>query len=415
LPGNCVFNIYEDSQKRIWISTDKGIACFDNEAWKTFPETAGKIESGVRYSFLEDAKGNLWIYSTESSTGIVFYDNNAFILYNKSTGLSDNTVNSLFFDPIGRLWVLPENPKNGLSMFDGNRWNKYDVKIGTAVYDYPSVLFNGNALWFYSLTEGITLFDGEKMMKFDTSNGFPDNQIVGVCIDKDHKVWVAVKNAVAVYDNSKWVIYNTQNSKIPSEKITRIFQDVDELICISTGKTHAKFVNGQWEPYQLKKINKEDEILYFKEDGAGNLWYVTRNEFVLMKGGEEIHYAAIDEFQRDAYWFHLFPDGRIMLRLTLSYTADEVFYVFDKKEWTLQKMPKIADWKKGFIEQYTIDSHEVLWFASLYNGLKSFDGANWKLYKKSEGFFSDDIYSVIYDSKNRLWVGSKDNGLVIME
>jgi ligand-binding sensor domain-containing protein len=234
-------------------------------------------------------------------------------------------------------------------------------------------------------------------------------------MDKDQKVWVATEKAVALYENSKWVIYNAQNANIPDDKISAIFQNDEKQICIATEANYAKFVSGQWEIYQVKKVARDNEILYTKIDGAGNTWYVTRNEFVLLKGGEEKHFAAIDEFQKQAQWFHLFTDGRIILWITLGYTGDEVFYVFDKKEWILQKMPKIANWKNGFIEQYTIDNHEVLWFASLYNGLKSFDGVNWKLYKKSEGFFSIDILSVFNDSKNRLWVGSKDNGLVMKE
>lgn len=94
LSYNKTTSIFEDSKKRIWITTQGGGFCYFNkkdETFKTFNSVNGLVNNVV-YQILEDNEGNLWL---STNSGIVRFNPNTNIFknYNVENGLKTNQFN----------------------------------------------------------------------------------------------------------------------------------------------------------------------------------------------------------------------------------------------------------------------------------------------------------------------------------
>jgi len=90
LPSNNIFDIYNDSRKRIWLATADGLCQFDPRQL-TCRVISGKngFPSSLMYGILEDRVGNLWISSTR---GLIRYApaSGIFKTYDVDDGLQSN-------------------------------------------------------------------------------------------------------------------------------------------------------------------------------------------------------------------------------------------------------------------------------------------------------------------------------------
>ena len=57
LPDDSVQSLFEDDHERIWVSTNRGVAYFENGRFTSAPG----IPVGVVHSIAGDGEGNLWI------------------------------------------------------------------------------------------------------------------------------------------------------------------------------------------------------------------------------------------------------------------------------------------------------------------------------------------------------------------
>lgn len=62
LPGNHVFMLFEDDQRRLWIGTNSGLARYDGKTFTKYGTQDGLFANNV-FSAAEGADGNLWIGS----------------------------------------------------------------------------------------------------------------------------------------------------------------------------------------------------------------------------------------------------------------------------------------------------------------------------------------------------------------
>lgn len=94
LPYNKVTGVYEDSNKHLWVTTQGGgFSLFDraSETFSTFNSFDG-LPNEVVYQIVEDDDHNLWL-STNSGLVLFDIDNNTFRSYNVSNGLKTNQFN----------------------------------------------------------------------------------------------------------------------------------------------------------------------------------------------------------------------------------------------------------------------------------------------------------------------------------
>lgn len=157
LPGNIVFALREDAKGNIWIGTTEGLVCFNKKAQtsKIFSMEDG-LPSNVICSIQNDENGNIWL-STHMGISKFVVDENKFVNYYNFDGLQGNefSMGAGFKDQKGQIFF---GGINGVSSF------------------YPSQLYDQRSALKLYLT-GLNILDkpvvlGQKSGGRDVIDGF---------------------------------------------------------------------------------------------------------------------------------------------------------------------------------------------------------------------------------------------------
>lgn len=104
--SNVINSIFQDSEGRLWITTENGLNRFDfdQKSFEHYTKRDG-LPSNVSYSILEDDRGNLWI---STAGGMVDFDPDSgkMDVYTKANGLLNDqfNYNSAFKDDDGHMY-----------------------------------------------------------------------------------------------------------------------------------------------------------------------------------------------------------------------------------------------------------------------------------------------------------------------
>jgi ligand-binding sensor domain-containing protein len=200
---------------------------------------------------------------------------------------------------------------------------------------------------------------------YNTHNGLPGDTIRDIKLDNFNNLWVTFRgNGAATYSNGVWTSYKTTNSDILSNSVTSMGTKPDGSIIIGTANgITMRSASGQWSSYK-DPLAATMSINTIKVASNGWVWVGTQNQG---------------------------------------------FYVDDGTGTGFQnlKLP-------GFENVYTIEEgkyHQSTQFKEIWlgtdNGLLRFDYDSIILkYSTSNGLPDNDVTSLLFDSKKRLWVGT---------
>lgn len=155
-PDNPVLNsriktIFQDQQNHIWVSGEKGVASYNltNDSIKTYTTING-YDLSSSTSIAADNKNRIWIGNMK---GLFLLDGDSIICLNRQTGLPTNEILSLCFDHEKNMLYV--GTSNGLSfldidLFDNNVHPPLEVKIvsikaGDSIHtNYNNLVFKPN-------------------------------------------------------------------------------------------------------------------------------------------------------------------------------------------------------------------------------------------------------------------------------
>jgi len=173
LKNNVIWNIFEDSKKRIWICTGTIVYRFNEERTELKPIhlKTNKSETLAEYSpksVVETSDGLFWI-ATEG-LGLFMYDenNNKIVQYSEENGLPSRHLRSLYKDKNEILWM---GSANGIILFDpkSKRTEQYTQDDGLLTNELKSGASHkgkSGKLYFGS-SKGLIAFMPEEIKEFD--------------------------------------------------------------------------------------------------------------------------------------------------------------------------------------------------------------------------------------------------------
>ncbi len=141
-------SIYQDGENNVWFAGEKGIASYNlkNDSIKVYTKING-YDLSSSTSIISDNKKRIWIGNMK---GLYVLDGNSIKLLNRHTGLPSDEVFSLSYDKVkNKLYI---GTSNGISFFDISLFDSYapsslEVKIlsvtaGDSVYtNYENLMF----------------------------------------------------------------------------------------------------------------------------------------------------------------------------------------------------------------------------------------------------------------------------------
>ncbi|MCU4162958.1 two-component regulator propeller domain-containing protein [Carboxylicivirga caseinilyticus] len=225
LSHNSIFDIIQDTDKRIWIAsfgggidlveeTDQGIT------FKHFLNNKGNL-SFVR-CLIQDREGNIWAGSYEGLISFRFEEininPNAYTIYTYNSGhpvgLNCNDVKTVYEDSFGQLWVGTAG--GGLNLFD-----KYSPDRQGA------------------------------FIKYTKKEGLPSDIVTSVMESKDGVIWVGTENGLAHFDrntktfltyffsNSSFGNFYGENACLRNDNGYLLWGTLDGLLVFDPGELDA--------------------------------------------------------------------------------------------------------------------------------------------------------------------------------
>jgi len=366
---NYVYDLIEDEEGKIWIGTERdGVYIYDGSSYEHITKQNG-LNSNYIYRFYEDRKKDIWILTDEN--GISTIANRDVLFYGREEGLNSNSVLSVLEDEDGNLWVGTDY---GLNLFDIS--NNRTFTPSRHLQDYNDEVWllrelpDGNII-FANADSQILSFDGNSFHDFGKSINLPWVVVYDLLVDRRGILWIGTDKGLGKVtgENFKWA---TETGEIKGQPVWDVFEDSKGRLWAAHEKG-LSFLNDD-EFNNITFDTGETPVYVLAEDEKGQVW-----------AGTKTGIAAVDEKERSALSFDL-PDPFLKESLIL-------------------------------VE----DGYGGLWQGT-NAGLNYFDIGNYHkngtlssihLPFKNYGKGVESIHlSSLRDSKNRIWIGTADAGLI---
>jgi len=372
LPNNIITALSVKSDGGIWVCTyGGGVAAFNNNTFLIINKSTG-LASNTVFDCVDEGNAVVWF---ATASGITKYNpakaDFSYIQITETEGLAKNVVMCTLKDSFGNLWFGTSG--GGVSKLSSERFIHYTAikgVFGTWVY---SILQEKNGLmWFATSEGGVTTYDGKIYKRFSERSGFTASKVKCIQQDSQGNIWLGtIADGVYMYNGKTFRHYNTRNG-LSSNFINYILADASGRILLATaGGGISCLIPSANNTYKIQNIRPRDgltsdRINTLVVDRLGDIWAGTS------VGVTRIRYSEKDKT--------FICDNGIIQELT-SHTV-----------------------------RCAVADHDGIFFGTADIGLIAYYGKKTFTFTKQNGLSSNNIYSCIFDAEGNLWIGT-DKGV----
>jgi ligand-binding sensor domain-containing protein/serine phosphatase RsbU (regulator of sigma subunit) len=164
ISSNYVNDILLDSKGKIWISTNKGLNCYDTtskkiEHFRLDIKDSSSISTDDVFGVTEDRAGTIWV-ATSFGFGKLDRATGKLKNYTTKKGLADNFVNAILADSLGYLWI---STNKGICSFDPVKetFNIYGLEDGLQdeEFNVGAAYYGKSGYMYFGGVNGMNYFD----------------------------------------------------------------------------------------------------------------------------------------------------------------------------------------------------------------------------------------------------------------
>jgi len=281
-PFRMTRKIRKDNKGNFVMAAFEDIIRYDSTSFSTLPKADG-FESFEAFDALEDAKGNIWIAST--NYGVFCYNGKDFKHFTTNEGLVHNRTMELFEDRTGNIWI---GTMGGVSCYNGKSFRNFTTKTGLSHNDVNTITQDKTGkIWFG--TRGLPCIYDSSTTKFTpiiNKSDTPLANVWSIIEDRKGNIWIGSQNGLFRYDGNVY-------TKLTTAFINGIHEDNKGNIWTISPTGILSYYDG----YSL--LNGElvlvevfrDNNMFFRviEDKMGNIWVGTLRG-VFRYDGKNIHF-----------------------------------------------------------------------------------------------------------------------------
>jgi ligand-binding sensor domain-containing protein len=408
--------------------------------FKNYSADQGLPESEVK-TICQDSRGNLWIGT--SGKGLIRFDGYNFYLYGEEQGLLNDSINTIVQDASGNLWIGTER---GAYIYNGRNFQRFGHLSHQAI---TAVLSDGKQnIWLGTKKEGLYKYDGKNITSFKTTfKGVLDHTINCLYLDRESNLWAGTSTGLAKYNPQQFRFF-TKEDGLPSNSINALAEDsngvlwfaTDVGICRYDGKEFSNFseVNGapQNRIYTVKADNKNNiwcgaTTGIFKHDGKrfrnyditpgqskisvscsykdaeGNLWFGTSQGLSKLDSDRFTHYPENDQMGKRVYSIIESLNGNIICSTSLGGTT-----VFDGQQYSL--LDKREGFTSSIVQCFYYSADSSLWVGTQDDGVYKFSKSGTHHYTREEGVPINNVTGFVVDGAQNMWIASADSGVMVI-
>lgn len=400
VPANYILTVFHDLENRIWIGTNRGLYRYKDEEYIFVPiDTSGKAQYIT--SIYEDRCGDFWI-AAESG------------VYRLRTGPEPSVFRldeTVLADPLvikGRrefLWIGTKT--NGLvqiaytdSGYELIR--RYAPSDGLPREPVNDILIgNSGELWL-ATWQGLGRLNPQNgdITVYTTANGLPSSQINDLMLDHEENIWIGTTIGISKLRKVFFINYN-RSSGLPFSYVNKIRKAPDGRLWF-LGWTGVFYQNGDRFTEINFFRNTRMGCIHFHKNGE--IWFGTEKGLYILEKSGKIRESVLFEELRGGWVFDIFRDSWGQLWLGCPFGAMRYSKGTKKYYFGTQERPSVT--------HITEDRNRAVWFGTYRDGLYCLpygsDDADWT---KSDLPVSQRIRSLLCDSNNNLWIGTRLQGV----
>ncbi|UXI69966.1 ATP-binding protein [Tahibacter amnicola] len=321
-----------------------------------------------------------------------------FRAYGGEEGLANVSVLQLLQDRHGFIWAGTED---GLYRYDGYRFDGFGLKDGLHSTTIESLHEDSRGQLWVGTRSGLSRWNGTVLTPVAPESGLPGATINGMA-DGPDGLWLAT--AQGLYVGTPDGRYRPVPG-FPKADATAVWADPRGRRLWAASWEGAPSVwfyrDGQWRRIALPPNGDKDRVMIFCDDGVGRVWARTDNQLLRLDEANQRFVTESTPLQIGPTRAYLHK-GR---RGDLLVPTPGGLLRLENDTWSIISLDSMVGGNRPVIE----DREGSIWQGSM--GLHRLLGRRViHIYTKPEGRIADIAWSIMRDSKRRLWV-TTDKGV----
>ncbi|MGD8538739.1 MAG: two-component regulator propeller domain-containing protein [Candidatus Aminicenantes bacterium] len=315
--------------------------------------------------------------------------------YSEAEGLVGNSIWSIQEDKKGYLWLVTEF--SGVSRYDGIRIENFrslSTQDSIASDNIYCTMADRSGNFWFGTDRGVSKFDGLYFQNFDVTHGLAGNYITFIHEDKVGTIWLGTHNGVSRFDGKTFHNFDSKDG-LSSNNIKYILEDRSGHIWLGTQNGITKFDGDKFRSLGIQKVSHPIQMIF--EDRNRNIWlgaengaYVIRHNSTTIEGPLiNANVSFILEDQLGILWFATLKQGLCSYDFSNQYSQNYL--------------------KGKSIKSIREDNRGNLWIGT-DKGIYCFDGKEFLDFSRIEGIGLGFVRSILEDGDQNLWFGT-DNGV----
>ncbi len=426
LPSNDITCIAEDKSGNIWIgTTSDGVSKFDGIKFHNYDINGGLVDN-IIHSIYVDNKNAVWV---ATSGGISIFDGKDFKKITKGEGLSGNVVFAITQDKKGDYWFALED--QGISKYDGNRVSNYDKIKAVCNKTFFSILCDSKGNLWFGGAAGIVKFNGKDFETVKIPDEVSKDFIGSISEDKHGNIWFATEHGALKFNLSaanntglnNFTLFNEKKG-LSSNSVFSITTDYEGNVWMGTYLGGASLLSSEaFANYTPKDGLITDKITTLFQTKDGTYIIGTLSNGISIFSNEVFSHvtsvtdlaqsiiSSITEDNRENLWIGTSVGIFVLKKQNGTYVLRKRIKKINKI--TLPMVVNIYQDKKGGIWIATYG--EGLFKIDGSDNLENIDNIDVKHFTKSNGLASNNILTMFIDSKDFIWLGTNEAGLLKFE
>ncbi|HSU67237.1 MAG TPA: two-component regulator propeller domain-containing protein, partial [Tepidisphaeraceae bacterium] len=434
LPSDSVRDLLLDRDGVLWVSTQSGLASIGKGSVRRYGAAEGLPATSPR-ALCEASDGSIWVGS--DGPGLMVWNGSRFVPRALSLLPPDAAVRAIVCSPDGALWF---GTTAGLIRLKDGKDQRFTEADGLAD-DWVYCVCSGLDGSIYAGTkDGFSRFRDGKFETFRTRDGLSQSTVYSLCHDREGSLWVGTKYGLNQFMNRRTIPFTTAEG-LPSNDTGPVFQDASGTVWIGTIGAGLSWYDGRKFSTALTTGDglSSNVILSLTGDQQGNLWVGTNHgldrlrdkkveqTFTTAQGlpSDTINCLLSDdagtlwvgtggglaELRNGTFTQPAGADGPLRAAvIALCRRRDGAILVATRGgglhaivSGVVHPVPQ-EDLPPRDIDCFFEDADGLLWMGTRSGGLRLIEGNKTVSYSVRDGLYDDDIYGIVQDQKNDLWM-----------
>lgn len=396
----------------IWIGTPKGLILYNGKYFKLKNELLTSATNNFKINYLyKDWKGNIWVGMDNQLVRI----GNSVETWSYNNGFTGGKVYQIAEDLENNIWLATFR---GAYRFDGVSFTRVNISDGLSSNYVQSIHVDiENNIWLGFQNTGVAIYNplDSVITNLSERDGLAKNDVRFITQDRWKNIWIGTSGGGICKFAGQQFEHYTRANRLIADRVYAIFQDTLGTIFISaSNQGFSEFTDSSFLHHGASTDFIDISVKALFKDSRGQIWAGTEGKGLAMIDtsgyllfSENLGLAGnwVKDIIEDDFGFLWVAtnDGISKVRVikdTLGITLD--FQNFDNG----------IGLNNAFANDLHIDKAGRVWAALRFGGLICIERDTIKYhFRKNNGLPTSSIRSLTEDETGILWIGTGDNGV----